>query len=148
MYDNRNYLIIPTTEVSKVDFSVVCETSAETLRKSVDGTKTFVKWDQAPYDPTPYEIINAETNEVETIYPQEPQPPAFIADIVGAEGPYTHAEILEILSTPEWTAPIEPIEPTPEEPVMVRARDENGRFIADDPSTPDVDEAWTVVEEV
>ena len=122
MYDNRNYLIIPTEEVSKVDFSVVCETSAETLRKSVDETKTFIKWDG--------------------------EAPAFVADIVGAEGPYTYAEILEILSTPEWTAPIESIEPASEEPVMVRARDEDGRFIADDPSTPDVNEAWTVVEEV
>jgi hypothetical protein len=27
---------------------------------------------------------------------------------------------------------------------MVRARDENGHFIADDPSTPDVNEAWVV----
>lgn len=25
---------------------------------------------------------------------------------------------------------------------MVRARNENGKFIADDPNTPDVDEAW------
>jgi hypothetical protein len=27
---------------------------------------------------------------------------------------------------------------------VVRARDENGHFIADDPSTPDVNEAWVV----
>lgn len=27
---------------------------------------------------------------------------------------------------------------------MVRARDEDGQFIADDPSTPDVNEAWVV----
>ena len=81
MYDNRNYLIIPTTEVSKVDFTQVCETSSETLRKSVDETKTFIKWD-------------GET-------------PAFVADLVDTEGPYTHAEILEILNTPEWTAPME-----------------------------------------
>lgn len=107
MYESRQYLIIPTSEVSKVDFSLVCETSSETLRKSVDGTKTFVKWDQAPYNPEPYEITNAETNQIETIYPQEPGPPAFVADIIGAEGPYTHAEILEILSTPEWSAPME-----------------------------------------
>lgn len=109
MYDNRNYLIIPTSEVSKVDFSLVCETSPDTLRKSVDGTKTFVKWDQAPYNPEPYEITNAETNQIETIYPQESGPPAFIADIIGAEGPYIHAEILEILNTPEWTGPMEEI---------------------------------------
>lgn len=81
MYDNRNYLIIPTSEVSKVDFSLVCETSAETLRKSVDGTKTFVKWDG--------------------------EQPEFVADIIGTEGPYTHAEILEVLSTSEWSAPME-----------------------------------------
>ena len=34
MYESRQYLIFP---VSKVDFSLVCETSADTLRKSVDG---------------------------------------------------------------------------------------------------------------
>lgn len=109
MYNDRNYLIIPTTEVSKVDFTQVCETSAETLRKSVDETKTFIKWDG--------------------------EAPAFVADIVGAEGPYTHTEVLELLGGAEWTAPMEP--------VLVRARDEDGRFIADDPSTPDVNEAWT-----
>jgi len=71
MYDNRNYLIIPTTEVSKVDFTQVCETSAETLRKSVA--------------------------------------PAFVADLVGAEGPYTHSEILELLSGAEWSASMEEV---------------------------------------
>ena len=81
MYENREYLIIPTTEVSKVDFTQVYETSEETLRFSTSGDKTFVKWD-------------GET-------------PTFVADIVGAEGPYTYSEILEILSSPEWTAPME-----------------------------------------
>ena len=107
MYSNRNFLIFPVTELPKVDFSQVCETSEETVRKSVDGTKTFVKWDQAPYDPTPYEIVNPETGETEIITPEPPGPPAFIADIVGAEGPYNYTEILEILSGPEWTKPME-----------------------------------------
>ena len=40
---SRKYLIIPVSEVSKVDFSQVCETSEATLRKSVDETKTFIK---------------------------------------------------------------------------------------------------------
>ena len=77
MYESRQYLIFP---VSKVDFSLVCETSAETLRKSVDETKTFIKWDG--------------------------ESPAFVADLVGTEGPYTYTEILEILSGAEWTAPM------------------------------------------
>jgi hypothetical protein len=33
---------------------------------------------------------------------------------------------------------------TEEELEMVRARDENGHFVADDPTTPDVNEAWVV----
>ena len=82
MYENRSFAIFSTTEIDKVDFSLVCETSADTLRKSVDETKTFVKWDG-------------------------PTQPDCIATLTTLEGPYTYTEILEILSTPEWTAPME-----------------------------------------
>jgi hypothetical protein len=84
MFENREYLIIPSTEVPKVDFSQVCETSAETLRFSIDQTKTFIKWDG--------------------------EAPTFIVDILGAEGPYTNPEILEILNGPEWTPPLPVVE--------------------------------------
>ena len=80
MYSDRNFLIFPVTELPKVDFSQVCETSAETVRLSVNSTKTFVKWD----------------GEV----------PAFVAEIESAEGPYTYEEILVILATEEWSAPM------------------------------------------
>lgn len=83
-YENRNYLIFSTTELDKVDFAQVLETSAETVRLSVDGTKTFVKW------------------EGDT-------PPDFVSELTTAEDSYTHAEILEILSTEEWTSPNEDI---------------------------------------
>ena len=83
MYNTRQYLIFPTTELSKVDFTQVLETSEETVRKSVDKSKTFVKW----------------TDEQ----------PSFISNLVGSEGPYTHEEIMEILSTEEWTPFIEEI---------------------------------------
>lgn len=76
MYNDRNYIIFPVSELSKVDFSQVMETSADTVRKSVDETKTFVKW--------------------------EGEMPACLNDISNKEGPYTHGEILEILSTSEW----------------------------------------------
>lgn len=33
------------------------------------------------------------------------------------------------------------------EPDLVRARDEEGRFLPDDPSTPDVNEAWVISEQ-
>ena len=109
MYENRQYAIFSLTEVDKIDFSQVCETSAETVRKNVAETKSFIKWDQGVYDPTPYEMIEAETGEVTLVTPEPPQPPAFLSELTTLEGPYTHAEILDILSTPEWTAPMEEV---------------------------------------
>ena len=81
MYENRSFAIFSTTEIDQVDFSLVCETSADTLRKSVDESKTFVKWDG--------------------------EQPEFVSELTTLEGPYTYTEILEILSTPEWSAPME-----------------------------------------
>ena len=80
-YENRKYLIIPTSEVSKIDFNEVLETSAETLRKSVDELKTFVKWG----------------GDI----------PPSVATVSGADGPYSHNEILDILSGDEWTSEME-----------------------------------------
>jgi len=70
----RTYCIIDASEVSSVDFSQVAETSADTLRYSVDGTKTFVKY--------------------------EGTQPFFLL----GKTEYTHEEILTILSGPEWTS--------------------------------------------
>ena len=46
MYTNKNFMIFSTSETGSIDFNEVLETSAETLRLSVDGSKTFVKWDE------------------------------------------------------------------------------------------------------
>ena len=81
MYETRQFAIFSTTEIDQVDFSLVCETSADTLRKSVDETKIFVKWDG--------------------------EQPEFVSELTTLEGPYTYTEILDILSTPEWSAPME-----------------------------------------
>ena len=81
MYEQRNFAIFSTTEIDQIDFSLVLETSADTLRKSVDETKTFVKWDG--------------------------EQPDFVSELTTLEGPYTYTEILDILSTPEWTAPMD-----------------------------------------
>ena len=45
MFENRKYVIIGKDDVSSVDFSKVIETSADTLRYSNDGNKTFVKYE-------------------------------------------------------------------------------------------------------
>jgi hypothetical protein len=81
-YENREFMIFSVTELDQIDFTQVCETSIDTVRKSVDQTKTFVKWD----GPTPDCVANLTTKE----------------------GPYTYEEILAILATPEWTDPNPP----------------------------------------
>jgi len=80
-YDQRQFMIFNVSEISNVDFSQVLETSQETVRKSVDQTKTFVKWD-------------GET------------PPDCVLNLLTKEGPYTYEEILTILATEEWTNPL------------------------------------------
>lgn len=78
-YEVRNFMIFNISELNQIDFTQVLETSEDTVRKSVDGTKTFVKWD-------------GET-------------PQCVNDLSTKEGPYTYDEILVILDTPEWTDP-------------------------------------------
>jgi len=69
-----NYVIIDSSEVSSVDFDQVLETSAETLRFSLNGTKTFVKY--------------------------EGDQPSFLS----GKQEYNNSEILAILATDEWTS--------------------------------------------
>jgi len=44
-FENRRWLVIPTTIVESVDFNEVLEKDINSLRKSVDGTKTFIKYE-------------------------------------------------------------------------------------------------------
>ena len=78
-YQNRRFVIFDVTELNLIDFNQVYETSEETVRKSIDGTKTFVKYDI----PQPSSVVSLTTKSVE----------------------YTYNEILQILNTPEWSEP-------------------------------------------
>jgi hypothetical protein len=43
-YSNRTYSFIETSDIGSVDFSQVMETSAATVRKSIDETQFILKW--------------------------------------------------------------------------------------------------------
>ena len=79
-YENREFMIFNVSELPQIDFTQVLETSIDTVRKSVDETKTFVKWDGTTIPPS-------------------------VDSLTTKEGPYTYEEILAILATPEWTNP-------------------------------------------
>jgi hypothetical protein len=106
MYGNRKYLIIPSSIVDNINFSQVHETSKDTLRYSVDGTKTFVKYDIVVYDEdVTQNTLNIETGEtITTTIPAGTYGRPSIYDPSYPE--YTHEEILEVLSTEEWSRPI------------------------------------------
>lgn len=71
----RTYVILNADEVDDINFGEVMETSADTLRFSLDGSKTFVKFTGE----TPSFLEGKTTN--------------------------THTEMLAILRTPAWTNP-------------------------------------------
>ena len=81
-YEQRQFMIFNVSELEQIDFSQVLETSSETVRKSVDGSKTFVKW--------------------------QGDIPLSVGSLITKEGPYTYQEMITILSSEEWS-PIEEI---------------------------------------
>jgi len=79
-FDHRHYVIFDTSETGSIDFTQVLETSIETLRLSLNGSQTFVKY-------------NGDTM------------PSSVSSLTTKEGPYSHDEILNILTGSEWTDP-------------------------------------------
>ena len=78
-FDNRKYVVFDLTEVDTIDFSEVMETSADTLRKNLAETQSFVKY--------------------------ESDMPASVTALTTRSQEYTHAEILTLLAGTDWTDP-------------------------------------------
>ena len=77
-FEHRSYMIFNVSELNQINFNEVLETSINTVRKSIDNTKSLIKWD-------------SETT------------PTSVQSLTTKEGPYSHSEILTIMATPEWT---------------------------------------------
>ena len=72
----RKFVIFNVSELNKINFDYVLEDSPTTLRYSLDGSKTFIKWeDEEPY---------------------------FLMNLLTKSKIYTLEEISEILLTSEW----------------------------------------------
>jgi hypothetical protein len=78
--ENRKYVIFNVTELNQIDFSQVSETGIDTVRKSLDNSLTFVKYDGD-------------------------EMPSSVESLLTKVGIYNHEEILTILSNTEWTDP-------------------------------------------
>lgn len=76
-YTDRNFMIFNVSEINKINFDEVLESSDQWLRKSVNNQKTLVKWDG-----------NTTPSSVQTL--------------TTSEGPYTYDEITVILNSTDW----------------------------------------------
>lgn len=104
-FPNRRWLVIPTSLTGSINFGQVLEGSLDSLRLSIDGTQTFVK----------YEI-----NEITSSYEEYFEDPenlgtyltsSFEAGIYGRPDiysseytEYNHADILTLLATDAWSS--------------------------------------------
>lgn len=77
--NTNEYVIFAAAELDKIDFDQVQQTSAETCRRSVDGTKTLVKW---------YGDM-----------------PACVSSLTTKGAVMSQEEILVVMATAEWTDP-------------------------------------------
>jgi hypothetical protein len=78
-FEDRHYVIFDLTEVDTIDFSEVMETSADTLRKNLANTQSFVKY-------------------------EGDQPPSIVA-LTTRSQEYSHEEIVTLLGGSDWTDP-------------------------------------------
>jgi hypothetical protein len=76
----ETYAIININDLDNVDFSQVIQTSADTVRKSLDESKFVLKWNETPQFITDGSIVPLEI--------------------------LTHFECLDLMETPEWSKPI------------------------------------------
>lgn len=108
MFENRRWLIIPTNLTGSINFNEVLESSTESLRLSVDGTQTFIKYE-----------VKEVTASYEEYYPDTENPgvwvtASFEAGIYGrpsiyneGDKEYTYTEVIDLLTGSAWTLPLE-----------------------------------------
>jgi len=79
----ETYATISIIDLNEIDFSQIHETSAETIRKSLDETEFIIK-----YDAVPSFIIDGEVEILKAM---------------------NHEEALQLMATDEWSEPL-PVE--------------------------------------
>jgi|LakMenE18May11ns_1017448.scaffolds.fasta_scaffold9822437_3 hypothetical protein len=105
-FENRRWLVIPSTIVESINFDQVHEFNESSLRYSLDGSQTFVK----------YDINIVEEDIVQTLLNPESMVEETFTTPAGIYGrpsiwsesypELTHEEIITLLSTEAWSEPL------------------------------------------
>jgi hypothetical protein len=83
VFDNKKYVVFSYSDINNVNFDEVLETSANTVRRSVDGSLTFIKYEGVM--PPSVDVLITKSQE------------------------YTHEEITTILSGLDWTVSMDEV---------------------------------------
>ena len=83
--NKKTYAIIKLADIGLIDFSQIAQSSASTVRKSLDNSQFVIKW-QEGYEPT--FITDGKVTPLQVL---------------------SHAECLELMATDKWSEPIEMI---------------------------------------
>jgi len=104
-FENRRWLVIPSTLVESINFDEVLEFNQDSLRYSLDGTQTFIK----------YDIRIIEEDIVKTFLNPETMVEETYTTLAGTYGrpsilsesypELTHTEIISLLATESWSEP-------------------------------------------
>ena len=123
-FHNRRWIFLNSDNLSGVDFNQVLETSAETLRYSMDSGMFFVKYNVTafPVDPDAPNV-DASGNTWQFYYDTGVEPPVItgsgllypsgyeagrpdcydLAVEISGKTEWGHEDVLEYLATPDWT---------------------------------------------
>lgn len=78
MFSDRKYVVVFVSEIDQINFDEIVLTSPDTIRKSVDGALTFVKYDG--------------------------EMPPSIAALTNKSEEFTQEQFLVILSGSDWSS--------------------------------------------
>ena len=102
-FENRRWLVLQTAKITEINFDQVLEPDGPSLRRSIDGEKTFVKYEVNVVEETYSEAYtNIETGEevVNTVQAGVyGRPDVYNTDYTE----YNHADMLDLLATNEWS---------------------------------------------
>lgn len=103
MYENRRWLVIPTSITGSINFNEVLQSSVDTLRLSLDGSKTFVKYEINEVTES-YEHYSEDAEEPGTFYTSSVDVGIYgRPSIYSTDYPeYTHSEMLNLLTGSDW----------------------------------------------
>jgi hypothetical protein len=102
-FENRRWLVIPTSIIDDINFDEVLENNVDSLRKSLDDSLTFIKYTVNVVEETYTEThVDVETGEDVTTTVKAGvygRPSVYSKDYTE----YNHADILVLLGTEAWS---------------------------------------------